>query len=316
MLCTACGKPPINNQKLLICRNCQCAVYHDTNCQRRDWKRHKKVCSQMGSLFIPLRRILLLLHVNHNNNNNNGNDESQDDEVMSGYWWDRVSQKDQEIHESEWVRGYQLWNGTYDGQPAYLKAMKHFQDSLEPYSYVWENWKKQQENFHQQPRRDVQASPPTDSSWNHHHHDTKHFILRRHMELAKRLLFCAYCEIDGQSIDLGRQRLLQCISILLFVGTTTTTTSTTSTTTSQRPDDMIAIWDDAWMELILSLEETRDQQQFATTAVALVLDACRQQSEKKKKKKKTTTIRAPCGWTDAWQRPGFMSGCIVPTAGE
>jgi hypothetical protein len=43
--CNGCGNPPLPNEKLLVCRGCHKAWYHNSDCQRRDWRvRHKAQC--------------------------------------------------------------------------------------------------------------------------------------------------------------------------------------------------------------------------------------------------------------------------------
>jgi hypothetical protein len=199
----------------------------------------------------------------------------QQQQLLDG-WWHSMSQQDQEIHESCWRRGYRLWYDTQD----YLEAMKCFQDSLAPLSNAWEIWTK---------RGHKPLDSPTSTSTTTSTGDTTALVSEGfRLELAKRLLFCAYCEIDGQSIDLGRQHLVQCLSLLLLLEMTPNWTDARRTT-----------WDDAWMELILSLEEAEDQQHFAKIVAALALD-----------KNQNDSVPRPCGWTNAWQRPGFMSGHV------
>ena len=266
MICTACGKPPVNNQKLLTCRSCQCAMYHDADCQRQDWKNHKKECASLGSFFIPLRRIMTdcnFLKIGH-------------------YWWETVTERDREIYESCWHRGYKLWNEEQN----YLEAMKCFQKSLGPFSDAWNIWNK----LGDQP---LDVPSQMSSDLDHMSTTTAESGTAFRLELAKRLLFCAYCEIDGQSVDSGRLRLVQCLSVLLL-----------GSSTSNWTDDMRIIWDDSWMELVMSLEEANEQQQFAKFAAALALDQQRDDQ-----------IPKPCGWRNAWQRPGFMSGSLTsPTS--
>jgi len=158
--------------------------------------------------------------------------------------------------------------------------MTCFQKSLAPYSEAWDIWNQlgdQPSDVNYQMSSDLEHPSTT----------TAESGTAFRLELAKRLLFCAYCEIDGQSINFGRLRLVQCFSVLLLGSTSSWT------------DDMRAIWDDSWMELVLSLEEADEQQQFAKFAAALALDQHRDDK-----------IPKPCGWRNAWQRPGFMSGSV------
>lgn len=45
--CDACGEPPIEGRKLLSCSRCKKAFYHDRECQRKHFKKHKLVCKQL-----------------------------------------------------------------------------------------------------------------------------------------------------------------------------------------------------------------------------------------------------------------------------
>jgi aspartyl/asparaginyl beta-hydroxylase (cupin superfamily) len=212
--------------------------------------------------------------------------------AVRGYaWWNSVSNETKQIHESLWLKGYRLW---YESQD-YLEAMKCFQDSLLPYSDAWERWSKQgnpslavrtsTSTSSAEVERSVTTIPPECDD------DMDTFQL----ELAKRLLFCAYCEIDAQSVDRGRQRLVQALSILTVM----------PTTLLHWTDAMRTTWDDTWMELVMSLEEMDDLQQFAKVVVALALQ-----------KNVLHHVPRPCGWTDAWQRPGFMCGLVFNNSGQ
>ena len=261
MICNECGEPPVGNDKLRKCRNCQCAAYHDATCQRKDWKRHKQVCSKLGAVFVPLQRQIM-------------------DGGVCDPWWTTVSDKERATHNSGWKTGYRLWE-----QQDYLKGVEQFQLSLEPIQKAWNRFVQSGKVAKQQP-----ASAPAQLQ------DTgqgKNFALNA----AKRLLFCAYCEIDGQSIDSGRQRLAQCLSILL-------------STRSAWYNVHRTTWDDAWMELMLSMEELDDQRPFAKCvaafAISTVIDPLNH-NDSTAKYKTAVSLVGPCGWTDAWQRPGYMA---------
>lgn len=44
--CDGCDSAALPNEKLLVCRGCHKAWYHNSDCQRRDWRaRHKAICS-------------------------------------------------------------------------------------------------------------------------------------------------------------------------------------------------------------------------------------------------------------------------------
>jgi len=48
-ICTACKNPPQKDQKLKLCGGCQKAKYCRRECQRSDWKEHKKKCKAKKS---------------------------------------------------------------------------------------------------------------------------------------------------------------------------------------------------------------------------------------------------------------------------
>eukprot|EP00574_Skeletonema_japonicum_P014698 CAMPEP_0201716476 /NCGR_PEP_ID=MMETSP0593-20130828/2432_1 /ASSEMBLY_ACC=CAM_ASM_000672 /TAXON_ID=267983 /ORGANISM="Skeletonema japonicum, Strain CCMP2506" /LENGTH=381 /DNA_ID=CAMNT_0048206279 /DNA_START=1 /DNA_END=1146 /DNA_ORIENTATION=- len=102
------------------------------------------------------------------------------------------------------------------------------------------------------------------------------------MVLAKRLLFLAYCELDGGQVASARQRLVQCISIAntLFYSSIITTYN----------QSIKSILNDAYMELMLSMEEIESDKPLArhVANLAIANGNC-------------------CGWVDPMQRPGYMA---------
>ena len=181
ILCYACDKPPLSNQKLRKCHNCQWAWYHDADCQRKDWKQHRRVCATMAAIAKPLHREM--------------------EQVGGGEpWWERLSLSDQHQHELCWKQGYQIWCETKE----YLLAVDYFQQSLAVCQIIWNEYL---QNPTPQEKNITDETPKSSNQCNV---DSVPFAFR----LAQRLLFCAYCEMDGQAIDAARQRLLQGISIL------------------------------------------------------------------------------------------------------
>lgn len=261
MLCSACGKPPtISGRKLLKCRQCKCALYHDASCQRQDWKCHKKVCSRIASFVVPLSQI-------------------SKNEGVCNQWWASVAEGDLKGHEIQWREGDRLW---YNQK--YLEAVKCFQSSLEPFSKSWAHWMGVCGGDIAEALNSRSSANDDADSASTSFVGTDNVVKQRQLlGLARRLLFCAYCEIDGQFIDSGRQRLAQCLAILHFLSLEGWTKEAQTT------------WDDAWMELVLSMEEVDDERKFAKAVAAFALEEM-----------PCGRISKPCSWTDAWQRPGFM----------
>ena len=48
LLCDGCGKPPLLDQKLLVCSRCKKSRYHDVQCQRKHHRQHKQECVVIG----------------------------------------------------------------------------------------------------------------------------------------------------------------------------------------------------------------------------------------------------------------------------
>ena len=116
-----------------------------------------------------------------------------------------------------WGISSQRWQNS-----EYLAAMEGFQHSLEPYNKAWSY---------------------IGESKNEMREDDLDDFLDRSLILAKRLLFCAFCEMDGSQVKSARQRLVQCISI---------TMAEFFTCPSMSSRELIrSIMNDAWMELML-----------------------------------------------------------------
>lgn len=206
-----------------------------------------------------------------------------------------MSDSERDQHESLWRDGYRLWNERQE----YLLAVKKFQKSLEPCQKAWQSYSQEIMSKRVGDDEESQMGQATITSELVHNADKFAF------QLARRLLFCAYCELDGQAIDAGRQRLVQSISILWI------STKTRSTCFEGQPRQA---WDDAWMELMLSMEEIDDQREFAKHVAALALLTSSIMAEDAQSFSTTSPLDSssnyrpgPCGWTDPWQRPGYMA---------
>lgn len=127
-------------------------------------------------------------------------------------------------HNTLWQEGLRQWN-----DQNYLVAMRFFQNYLSPYKDLWCLYPNK-DPFHVKHLRD----PAHEKSF-----------CEGALQLAKRLLFCAYCEIDGNEIDSARQRLVQCLSLLITI----------QPLESSCKEEVRIHMDDAWMELTLSMEE-------------------------------------------------------------
>ena len=213
------------------------------------------------------------------------------------------------ISNTLWERSEQQWNNE-----DYLTAMKGFQSSLEIYKLAWPYIGKSSGSNDRV--KDADVNDFCDKSF----------------MLAKKLLFCSYCELDAnqgeiinghytmivlcsksqrcneahafniaqlyfpnvyiklhckfiyyynnKTVDSARQRLVQCISIIMTIF------STMSSKESIR-----SVLNDAWMELMLSYEEVPQHRLIARHVATLAI------------------ATKSCGWTDALQRPGFMVRC-------
>lgn len=140
-----------------------------------------------------------------------------------------------------------------------------FQQSLEPYNKGWPY---------------ISKSSGTNE---YKKDDIEHYY--RSLILAKRLLFCAYCELDGQQVDSARQRLVQCISITMTIFLTNSKQSSKK--------DIKAILNDAWMELMLSYEEVPEHRVIARHVANMAIST------------------KSCGFTDPQQRPGYMASNLT-----
>jgi hypothetical protein len=156
-------------------------------------------------------------------------------------WWEINNDAYMESN-AQWEIGVQQWY-----QQDYLNAMQGFQQALEPYWRAWDANLQPQNSNNQQDG----------------------------LTIAKRLLFCAYCEMDGQKTESARQRLVQCLSISLRLA-------------SSAPSELL---NDAWMELMLSMEEEPITRPLAAHVASLTI----------------SSGHSCCGWQDPFQRPGFMA---------
>ncbi len=85
--------------------------------------------------------------------------------------------------------------------------MQGFQQALEPYQIAWNAAWHQSDNNDDDNDNTQQTIVDLDDS-----SDEQGASLMM-IRLAQRLLFCAYCELDGNQVDMVRQRLGQSLTI-------------------------------------------------------------------------------------------------------
>ena len=289
--CNACGLPPTaetsatqsaatttstslsssaKTKKLMACSDCSCVAYHNATCQKSSWKScHKRECKELSRAILPLKQLIqfnkMRKKIKKSSINKMDSDDIDDmhiDVVPIWCWWEAdnengITQETLSNSNSIWECSSKQWhNGDY------LNAMAGFQQSLEPYRIAW-----------------PYVSQSSGTNEKKRGNDKKDFF-ERSFTLAKKLLFCAYCELDAQQIDSARQRLVQCLSITLTVF---------FTTPSRTERDLIRkVMNDSWMELMLSYEEVPQHRIIAKHVANMAI------------------ATKSCAWTDALQRPGYM----------
>ncbi|GFH55040.1 hypothetical protein CTEN210_11516 [Chaetoceros tenuissimus] len=170
-------------------------------------------------------------------------------------WWIHISAHDSNSSNTLWKNSCQLWE-----QQDYLNAMEGFQRSLEPYLHAWNNTTTHQEGTHEM----LQYG----------------YLL----QLAERLLFLSYCELDGNQIELARNHLVMSISLLLQAS------KSTELYDERVKEKLASLLNDSWMELMLSFEEENYSRILARQVAHMAI----------------STGTNVCGWKHALQRPGYM----------
>eukprot|EP00804_Cyclotella_cryptica_P008779 CCRYP_015627-RA/>CCRYP_015627-RA protein AED:0.22 eAED:0.22 QI:0/0/0/1/1/1/2/0/454 len=224
-LCSSCGLPPSDhgdtnkseqNTKLLSCSRCHSAAYPNVRCQRAHWNSgHKHQCKKLQNAIKPLLELMKWHH--------RCNEGMEDSEYTSWITTDMIGDFLIDKNRALWQRGVEEWDNTQ-----YSSAMDMFQRYLSPYQNAWYTFPNKRPFF-------VQQLSDTD----------KNRFCESALRLAKRLLFCAYCELDGDQIDSARQRLAQSLSLLITI----------QSLPACPKREVKTNMDDAWMELTLSMEE-------------------------------------------------------------
>mmetsp|Transcript_41247 Transcript_41247/g.41973 ORF Transcript_41247/g.41973 Transcript_41247/m.41973 type:complete len:302 (-) Transcript_41247:911-1816(-) len=197
------------SKKLLICRNCKTNAYHDSQCQKIHWvSGHKNVCKKQAVAIQPLWDINAASYDDNNNDNENDINNNYLRRRHSLWWWKRLSRKDIIDCNKIWKTNVLRWNRDKE----YLEAMVGFQKALEPCMKIWNASKEIVRSTESSLSASTSASTSTSKTTSDEQQDND---LQFGIQLARKLLFCAYCEADGNLPDASRSRLAQCISILL-----------------------------------------------------------------------------------------------------
>jgi aspartate beta-hydroxylase len=135
-------------------------------------------------------------------------------------------------------------------------------------------------------------------------------FLHNSLVLANRLLFCAFCEMDGSQVESGRQKLVQCISITMALFFTYPLTSSR--------DTIRGIMNDAWMELMLRLVVLlftficHDAYYSPAFYVSIPVYCCSMEESPQHRIVARHVAALAIGtksfmWSDPYQRPGYMA---------
>ena len=282
-------------KKLSTCTRCKTAAYHNSECQRSHWKRgHKRDCKLLADAIQPLLDIVECWNdAAQSNKNHNPNNYR---------WWDidKIDPRGAKDCKRLWNTNEVRWNRNGE----YLEAMGGFQKALEPITKLWKDRTKRRTT-----RTTSEIGPLSLSnlSLNESSNDapqttTKTIALG--ISLAQKLLFCAYCEADGNQTKSARMRLAQCISILLECSSYHQQKQQQQQQQQQNLSIITPLLNDAWMELMLSYEEERSPElrkisrHVAHMAIQSSSSSCRAGNN---------TLLYRCEWNDPLQRPGYMA---------
>lgn len=188
-------------------------------------------------------------------------------------WWELVDETSGDV-DPFWQEGQERWY-----QQDYLVAMEAFQQSLMPLDLAWQE---HQDQF-------LETSESSFDSLNDYNDASE--IQERTLQLSQRLLFCAYCESDGNQVKEARKHLIMGLYLLLSNRNLRTKNTVRQTT----------ILDDAWMELMLSFEEDPVCRTLARDVAAMAIASSKGRGG------------GNCGWRHRMQRPGFMAPGLSPT---
>mmetsp|Transcript_41994 Transcript_41994/g.101204 ORF Transcript_41994/g.101204 Transcript_41994/m.101204 type:complete len:427 (-) Transcript_41994:118-1398(-) len=188
-------------------------------------------------------------------------------------WWELVDETASNA-DPLWQHGQERWY-----QQDYLVAMQAFQQSLHPLDMAWDE---HQSQF-------LDHSESSADSFTDYHDASE--IQQRALQLAHRLVFCSYCESDGNQVKQARRHLI--MGLYLLLSNRNLRTKNTSKQT--------VLLDDAWMELMLSFEEDPDCRILAREVAAMAITSSKGRGG------------GNCGWHHQMQRPGYMTPGLKPT---
>ena len=300
-------------KKLLICRKCKTAAYHDSACQKIHWAkgRHKYECKKLAVALQPLRDISSSLPSNNSYSNRR----------RCLWWWKRLGQKDLIDCNKIWKFSSIRWNRDEE----YLDAMDGFQKALEPIMKIW-NENNQEIILSAKESSSSSSSSSTTTSivtkitdttdtataaaaaaatTNNNNNNNEAEIEAEYdqyqqqdadifqfgIQLARKLLFCAYCEADGNQPDSSRSRLAQCISILLQLRNFECGSFDDNKQQKKNHDIITPLLNDAWMELMFSYEDLPELRKITYHVAHMAIQSG----------------KGRCEWNDPMQRPGYMA---------
>jgi len=233
--CSHCNLPPYNSQhKLLICSNCVSASYHNIHCQRAHWKIHKQSCAQSSQSLLPLKelvrwnKLFKSMKQQQQHHHCGGTKTKEKKQLLVWCWWHPDNENgitnDTLQHTNHiWKMAVeQHWNNQ-----DYLRAMEGMQFALEAYQSAWpyigkgsgsfdeirnvydddDNDKSCSEQGKKKKSDNLLDGDDTNEKENEEEGEGEDFF-ETSMVLARRLLFLAYCELDGGQISSARQRLV------------------------------------------------------------------------------------------------------------
>ena len=313
--CHACGLPPYNenqqaqeqhvtesnhdnckkeHEKLLACSKCHGVVYHNQSCQRKHWKQtHKKYCKQYT---IILNQIKLLWP------------SSKPKSKPSSCPLQRFAKAmETSLFNQQWQIHIEQWY-----QQDYLIAMEGFQNALTPFMNEWGK-------YNTNSYGSCRYNDNHDNS-NSNDSDTEYdgtTTASRLLTLAQRLLFCSYCEFDGQQINSGRTKLLYClhilVSLLLLQCQQQEQDEQVGPTIRFNNNHELLVFcqtiHDAFQELVLVCEEC-NHDMFNARHVAYWAILCQRFWESSSNN--NDARYKICDWIDPYQRPGYMAPITKP----